>query len=102
MVAMSSGHVFTLAHLSDPHLTSLRGASLRDLGNKRILGYLSWGRRRRRVHGIETLGAGFSAMRDSAPDHVAVTGDLTHVGLPDECADALRWLQTLGNSDRVS
>ena len=25
MVAMSSGHVFTLAHLSDPHLTSLRG-----------------------------------------------------------------------------
>src|SRR4029450_13323153 len=102
MVAMSSDHVFTLAHLSDPHLTSLRGVRLRDLGNKRILGYLSWWRRRRRVHRIETLDAVVADMRDSAPDHIAVTGDLTHVGLPDECADALRWLQSLGNSDRVS
>ena len=102
MVAMSSGHVFTLAHLSDPHLTSLRGASLRDLRNKRILGYLSWWRRRRRVHRIETLEAVVADMRDSAPDHIAVTGDLTHVGLPDECEDALRWLKSLGSSDRVS
>ena len=102
MVAMSSGHVFTLAHLSDPHLTSLRGARLRDLGNKRILGYLSWWRRRRRVHRIETLDAVVADMRASAPDHIAVTGDLTHVGLPDECAAALHWLQSLGNGDRVS
>ncbi len=102
MVAISSGHVFTLAHLSDPHLTSLEGARLRDLSNKRILGYLSWRRRRRRVHRIETLNAVVADMRAFAPDHVAVTGDLTHVGLPHECADALRWLQALGASERIS
>ncbi len=102
MVAISSGHVFTLAHLSDPHLTSLQGTRLRDLSNKRILGYLSWRRRRRRVHRIETLDAVVADMRKFAPDHVAVTGDLTHVGLPRECADARSWLQTLGTSDCVS
>jgi 3',5'-cyclic AMP phosphodiesterase CpdA len=102
MVAMSSGHVFTLAHLSDPHLTSLRGARPRDLVNKRILGYLSWWRRRRRVHRVETLEAVVADMHESLPDHVAVTGDLTHIGLPDECAAALRWLQSLGAADRIS
>ncbi len=102
MVAMSSGRVFTLAHLSDPHLTSLRGTSPRDLANKRILGYLSWWRRRRRVHLIETLNAVVADMRESAADHIAVTGDLTHIGLPDECADALQWLESLGSGEQVS
>jgi 3',5'-cyclic AMP phosphodiesterase CpdA len=99
---MSSGRVFTLAHLSDPHLTTLQSARLRDLSNKRILGYLSWRRRRRRVHRIEMLDAAVADMRAFAPDHIAVTGDLTHVGLPDECAAALHWLRSLGPSDRVS
>jgi 3',5'-cyclic AMP phosphodiesterase CpdA len=70
--------------------------------NKRILGYLSWWRRRRRVHRVETLEAVVADMRHSAPDHVAVTGDLTHVGLPDECGAALRWLESLGIAQRVS
>ncbi len=37
-----------------------------------------------------------------APDHLAVTGDLTHIGLPAECEAALRWLHELGPGDRVS
>ena len=93
---------FTLAHLSDPHLTSLVGVHPGDLTNKRILGYLSWRRRRRRVHRVETLAAVVADMRAFAPDHVAVTGDLTHVGLPEECATAAAWLRDLGPADRVS
>ncbi len=93
---------FTLAHLSDPHLTSLVGVRSSDLLNKRILGYLSWRRRRRRIHRMEPLAAVVADMRGFAPDHLAVTGDLTHVGLPAECEAALAWLRELGPSDRIS
>ncbi len=93
---------FTLAHLSDPHLTSLRGVRARLLANKRILGYLSWWRRRRKVHRLDVLDAVVADMRSFAPDHVAITGDLTHVGLPTECSAALQWLRGLGRSDWVS
>lgn len=37
-----------------------------------------------------------------APDHVAVTGDLTNVGLPDELDAAADWLRRLGGPTRVS
>ena len=98
----AASRVFTLAHLSDPHLTSLVGARSADLLNKRILGYLSWRRRRRRVHRIETLATVVADIGGFAPDHLAVTGDLTHIGLPAECEAALRWLHELGPGDRVS
>jgi 3',5'-cyclic AMP phosphodiesterase CpdA len=101
-IPADSPGAFTLAHLSDPHLTSLVGVHLGDLTNKRILGYLSWRRRRRHVHRVETLAAVVADMRAFAPDHVAVTGDLTHVGLPEECAAAAAWLRDLGSADRVS
>lgn len=93
---------FTLAHLSDPHLTSLVGVGPIDLANKRILGYLSWQRRRRRIHRTEVLDALVADIRAYAPDHLAITGDLTHVGLPAECVRALDWLHELGPGDRVS
>ena len=41
-------------------------------------------------------------MRCLAPDHLAVTGDLTHLGLATECATALDWLGEVGPSDCVS
>jgi 3',5'-cyclic AMP phosphodiesterase CpdA len=93
---------FTLAHLSDPHLTSLDGVRAQDLANKRVLGYLSWRRRRRRIHRRETLDAVVADLHAHAPQHIAITGDLTHVGLPSECAAALDWLHRVGPSDRVS
>jgi 3',5'-cyclic AMP phosphodiesterase CpdA len=94
--------VFTLAHLSDPHLTSLHGARPRQFANKRILGYLSWRRRRRWVHRTEVLDAVVADLRNFAPAHLAITGDLTHVGLPAECEVGLRWLRDLGSGEWVS
>lgn len=38
----------------------------------------------------------------TSPDHVAVTGDLTNVGLAGEIEDAVRWLARLGDPARVS
>lgn len=99
---MNDHQRFTLAHLSDPHLTSLNGVTLSQLVNKRILGYLSWRRRRRYVHTRAVLDAVVADIRRHKPDHIAVTGDLTHIGLPQECSAALVWLNTLGGAATVS
>jgi len=93
---------FTLAHLSDLHLTSLKGMAIGQLLNKRILGYLSWWRKRRRVHRLEIVEALLEDLKTTLPDHIAVTGDLTHLGLPDEFTDAGQWLAKLGLPDQVT
>ena len=48
---------FRLAHLSDLHLGPMPRVSPRSLMNQRVLGYLSWQRRRYRVHRREVLDA---------------------------------------------
>lgn len=93
---------FTLAQLSDPHLTSLEDVPFGALLNKRVLGYLSWRRRRRHEHRSEVLESLLRDLADISPDHVAVTGDLTHLGLPQEFQQAREWLNTLGSPDQVT
>ena len=72
------------AHLSDPHLSSLEGVRASQLINKRALGYLSWKRRRRFEHRREVLDALQNDLDMASLDQLLVTGDLTHVGLPQE------------------
>lgn len=93
---------YTLAHLSDWHVTSLDGCRRRDLLNKRFLGWLSWRQHRRHWHRPEVLRALFKDLRQQSPDHVAVTGDLTNVALPQEFAHAAEWLAELGPPAWVS
>ena len=93
---------FTLAHFSDPHLSSLVGVKIRDLLNKRILGYFSWLKKRRRVHRPEVLAALLKDLKLAEPDHIVVTGDLTHLGLPSEFRQVGQWLSTLGPPERVT
>lgn len=91
-----SNEIFRVAHLSDLHLTSLTDVKIRDLLNKRALGYLSWRFRRRREHAPAILDALHHDLKKLAPDHIAITGDLTHIGLPSEFQQARQWLKTLG------
>ena len=70
------------AQLSDPHLTSLQRVRWRQLMNKRVLGYLSWHRKRRAEHRGEVLDALLCDLRQTQPEHIVITGDLTHIGLP--------------------
>ena len=86
------------AQLSDPHLSSLKGVRGRDLFSKRGLGYLSWRRKRRFEHRTEVLEALQRDLELSELDQLLVTGDLTHIGLPQEFEQARQWLQELGNS----
>jgi 3',5'-cyclic AMP phosphodiesterase CpdA len=87
--------VFTLAHLSDPHLPMPR-ARLAELLGKRVTGYVNWWRRRAHLHVPEALAGIVADIRQQQPDHVALTGDLVNISLPTEFARAAEWLQKLG------
>jgi len=93
---------FTIAHLSDPHLSRPEPVQARQLLNKRILGYLSWRRRRRFVHQSAVLDQVLDDLHGQSPDHTVVTGDLTHIGLPVEFAQAKAWLARLGDPQTVT
>ena len=93
---------FTLAHLSDLHLSFLKDVKLRELLNKRIFGYLKWQLRRRAEHRREVLDALLQNLRHTTPDHIAVTGDLTHLGLPREFREARNLLQSIGSPSQVT
>ena len=92
----------TLAHLSDPHLGPLPRAGLSDLLNKRMLGYLNWHRKRQYVHIRGVAEAMVEDVKRQAPDHIAVTGDLVNISLPEEFSAARDWLETLGAPEDVS
>jgi 3',5'-cyclic AMP phosphodiesterase CpdA len=94
--------VFTLAHLSDPHLGPLTKFSLRELIGKRATGYVNWRRKRRHAHDMEILGLIVADILAQRPDHIACTGDVSHIGLPTEFKTALSFLDTLGPRDAVS
>ncbi|WP_119168684.1 metallophosphoesterase family protein [Algihabitans albus] len=94
--------MFRLAHLSDPHIAPLPPVRWRQLANKRLLGYLSWRRRRQHIHRREVLDALTRDLRAAAPDHTVVTGDLTNIALPAEFEQAATWLRALGPPDSVS
>ncbi|CAO3433248.1 metallophosphoesterase family protein [Azospirillum doebereinerae] len=99
---METGYRF--AHLSDPHLPlpSVRLAGLRALAGKRSLGLLSWRHKRQAIHRPEILAALMADVATHAPDHIAVTGDLTNIALPDEFERARSWLAQVGPPDRVT
>jgi len=93
---------YTLAHLSDWHVTSLEGWATTDIMSKRLLGWLSWHSRRKGRHQAEVLRALFEDVKRQAPDHVAVTGDLTNLALAREFEIAAELLGELGPPDWVS
>jgi 3',5'-cyclic AMP phosphodiesterase CpdA len=94
--------MFTLAHLTDPHLGPLPNVRRRDLASKRLFGYVNWQRNRSRIFDdgiIETL---IDDIRANRPDHTVVTGDLVNLALPEEIAAARDWLARLGEPADVS
>jgi 3',5'-cyclic AMP phosphodiesterase CpdA len=94
--------VFTLAHLSDIHLSPLPRARRSDLMSKRILGYVNWHRGRKYVHRREVLDLVTRDIIERKPDHIAVTGDLVNLGLPEEFLRAAEWLHHLGPPSDVT
>ncbi|MBV8191744.1 MAG: metallophosphoesterase [Alphaproteobacteria bacterium] len=93
--------MFTLAHLSDPHLP-MPQARLFELLNKRATGYVNWWRNRVRLHQPQALSAVVADLKAAQPDHIALTGDLVNVALGAEFKLAARWLEALGSPSEVT
>ena len=74
---------------------------MRDLLNKRVYGYLSWRLRRHAEHSDTVLAALIEDVRSAKPDHIVLTGDLTHLGLPSEFREARELLKSLGPPSKV-
>ena len=94
--------VFTLAHLSDIHLSPLPLVKRRELMSKRMLGFVNWHRGRKFVHRREVLDLITKDLIEQNPDHIDVTGDLVNLGLPEEFVRAAEWLNHLGPPARVT
>ena len=94
--------IFTLAHLSDFHLSSQHRVKVRDLLNKRIFGYLKWRLHRGSEHSPGVLEALIGDLHRTKPDHIVVTGDLTHLALPAEFLYARNILHFLGSPSKIT
>ncbi len=94
--------MFALAHLSDPHLAGWSVDQPAALANKRITGWLSWSLNRHKIHLTRVLDLMLADMAEQPIDHVAITGDLVNISLPQEFEGAARWLRTVGPADKVT
>lgn len=91
-----------IAHLSDPHLGPLPDFTLFEMLSKRGLGAINYFRRRRFWHDMAVLDQLVGDIVDEEPDAVAVTGDLTNLGLEAEFVPAAVFLGRLGPADKVA
>ncbi|MGD9004379.1 MAG: metallophosphoesterase, partial [Desulfobacterales bacterium] len=99
---MNPEETFTLAHLSDPHLAYHQDIRFVDLFNKRFFGYMKWRLKRSAEHHMNVLGNLFDDIRAHQPDHIVITGDLTHLGLPAEYAQVKDVLNSLGPPSQIT
>jgi 3',5'-cyclic AMP phosphodiesterase CpdA len=93
--------MFTLAHLSDPHL-ALPTPRWTELIGKRVTGYINWQKKRRFIHDAATLAAIVADAKAQNPDHIAVTGDIANIGLAAEFPQGRNWLERLGSNQDVT
>ncbi|MDE7547453.1 metallophosphoesterase [Acetobacter fabarum] len=82
-----------LAHFSDPHLPLVSLPSWREWRFKRALSLLSWFYRRRHLHTSAPLLRVMQDIEQAHPALVAITGDMTNLGLLSEFRAAERWLK---------
>ena len=99
---MNHEQTLTLAHLSDPHLAYHQDFRLVELFNKRFFGYMKWQLKRSAEHRPDLITALFDDIKAQQPDHIVITGDLTHLGLPAEYAQAKELLNALGPPSRIT
>ena len=82
--------------MSDPHLAPLPQPQLFQLVGKRATGLVNWRRKRMAIHRPDVLARIVADLKAQHADHIAVTGDLVNLALPEEYAAARAWLDALG------
>ena len=93
---------FTIAHITDPHLSPAPLPGGADFRLKRFMGYVNWKRGRERLNDMAVLARMVADLGAQRADHVAVTGDLVNIAMPAEFRRAAVWMETLGDPRDVS
>ena len=93
---------FTIAHISDAHLSPAPFPGLAEMRLKRFMGYVNWKRGRQRLNDMGMLDRLVADLRSHNPDHVAMTGDVVNIALSIEFKRATAWMKTLGDEVDVS
>lgn len=93
---------FSLAHISDPHISCVADIRFEELLGKRFFGYLKWRLHRSAEHSDRVLSALHEDLARTQPHHIVVTGDLTHLSLPSEFRHSRQWLESLGSPANVT
>lgn len=91
----SATNAIELAQLTDLHTTT-PSFGPGEWSVKRGLAWLAWRRRRRGEHRAEVAERALDDLRESPPDHLVITGDLTNLGTRAEIESATRWLEGVG------
>lgn len=73
-----------IAHFSDTHVLSLRGASPAQFLNKRFTGAVNLAMARSRHYRVEIFERLLGAIAEAEPDHTLCTGDLVNLALESE------------------
>ncbi|WP_022853612.1 metallophosphoesterase family protein [Thermodesulfatator atlanticus] len=87
-------------HFSDLHL-SVEAPPPRKLLGRRALGFLRWKLSRGRKHSLEPLMALQKWLAAAQVSQVVITGDLVHLGLPEEFSLAKDFLERLGPPEKI-
>ncbi|MGO9419777.1 metallophosphoesterase family protein [Roseiarcus sp.] len=93
---------FTIAHITDPHLSPAPPPLGADFRLKRFMGYVNWKRGREGLNDMALLARIVADLRAQRPNHIAVTGDLVNIAMPAEFRRAAAWMETLGDPRDVS
>ncbi len=84
LAAIGTRHVHPRAHLRPAPTAAASAAAFSELLSKRMFGFINWQKKRRNIHLFDTLGRLIAEVKKQSPDHIAVTGDLVNLALPDE------------------
>jgi 3',5'-cyclic AMP phosphodiesterase CpdA len=93
---------FSLAHFSDLHYCNLDDLRLQELLNKRLFGYLKWRLIRHTGYRNEIMAVLQQELKNSRPDHIVITGDLTHLSRSEEFRQTAQWLRSLAPARQVT
>ena len=92
---------YRFVQLSDLHLSNIGTPNPIKLANKRILGYLSWLKRKRTSHQKWILDCALESIKQLDINYHLITGDLTHIGLEHEFIECRQWLNKLSTVENM-
>lgn len=99
---VQNADTFKLAQLTDVHLGPLPTFRPRHWNIKRALGFINFHRKRFAFNDPTLANQLVADIAGQSVDHVAVTGDLTNIGMPPEFIQSHAWLRTIGEPSEVT